>query len=437
MTVPNVAACYFCLGEEADEEGNLPVRDCSCRGDSAGFAHLSCLAQYAEQKSKQASDGEMAAFSNPWRYCNNCKQPFENQLSVDLASAFVEFAQATYGHEGNNKWDKLRVMESLRLKIVALTKCKSFKERMKTINNLLSTIDQTKKDYKMSRWIHMPKDSEEYQYYRLLCGNYEAFAYDYLGIAAYTNEGAEIAIAHFKKARAIYNLVDMVDGVQYMENKIATTTVNIEAVVNDQNRKSVLEIATNNYENELKRFAMNSTDAILSGLNYARALRIDNHCIESERLVTKLAAISRRVHGPEHKTTMKADEVLKEFKKRYVIVLPDIVLPEIKQFQALRYENEGEICVVQGPVTTPRMIEDERVYNVEWNLVIPNIGCVVICHGLVSAPHLNGEVGDVRNTKVNINGLRVGVFFEKKSLMSALVKPENLRILFKLSCEEK
>jgi hypothetical protein len=39
----------FCLGEEADEVGNLPVRDCSCRGDS-GFAHLDCLVKYAEQK---------------------------------------------------------------------------------------------------------------------------------------------------------------------------------------------------------------------------------------------------------------------------------------------------------------------------------------------------------------------------------------------------
>jgi hypothetical protein len=172
-------------------------------GDSAGFAHLSCLAQYAEQKSKQASDGEMAAFSNPWRYCNNCKQPFENQLSVDLASAFVEFAEATYGRDGNNKYDKMKVMESLRLNIVALLMLNDFSndvadEKRRIINHLLSMVDQTKKDYKMSRWIHMPKDSEEYQYYRLLCGNYEAFAYDYLGIAAYTNEGAEIAIAHFK-----------------------------------------------------------------------------------------------------------------------------------------------------------------------------------------------------------------------------------------------
>ena len=128
--------------------------------------------------------------------------------------------------------------------------------------------------------------------------------------------------------------------------------------------------------------------------------------------------------------------MLKEFKKRYVIVLPDIVLPEIKQFQALRYENEGEICVVQGPVTTPRMIEDERVYNVEWNLVIPNIGCPVICHGLVSASHLNGKPGEVRNLKHNEPDIRCAVYFEKKSLKSALVKPENLRVAFELPDEK-
>ena len=43
MTIPIGAACYFCLGEEVDEKGKPLVRNCSCRGDSAGFAHLSCL----------------------------------------------------------------------------------------------------------------------------------------------------------------------------------------------------------------------------------------------------------------------------------------------------------------------------------------------------------------------------------------------------------
>jgi hypothetical protein len=89
----------------ADEEGMPLVRDCSCRGDSAGFAHFSCLTTYAEQKSKAASHGDMKTFVKPWNKCNNCKQPFQGQLTVDLASSFVSFAEATYGHPDNNKMD--------------------------------------------------------------------------------------------------------------------------------------------------------------------------------------------------------------------------------------------------------------------------------------------------------------------------------------------
>ena len=56
MEFSDVASCYICLDEGPDEAGKPLVRDCSCRGDTAGFAHLSCIIEYAEQKSKQAAD---------------------------------------------------------------------------------------------------------------------------------------------------------------------------------------------------------------------------------------------------------------------------------------------------------------------------------------------------------------------------------------------
>jgi hypothetical protein len=52
--IPEGAMCFICLGEGDDDEGGPLVRDCSCRGDSAGFAHLSCIIQYAEQKSNSS-----------------------------------------------------------------------------------------------------------------------------------------------------------------------------------------------------------------------------------------------------------------------------------------------------------------------------------------------------------------------------------------------
>jgi hypothetical protein len=36
------------------------------------------------------------------------KQPFQGQLSIDESSACVSFAEATHGHVGNSKWDKLK-----------------------------------------------------------------------------------------------------------------------------------------------------------------------------------------------------------------------------------------------------------------------------------------------------------------------------------------
>ena len=149
------------------------VRDCSCRGDSAGFAHLSCLTKYAEQRCKRAVEVDYEAFREPWKICNNCKQPFQNQLAIDLASAFVSFAESTYGHVGNSKWDKLKVMESLHHKILMLAVHGNEADRTEKtllINQLLDRIAQTKKELNMSRWIHKPHDSEEYKYYIMLCG---------------------------------------------------------------------------------------------------------------------------------------------------------------------------------------------------------------------------------------------------------------------------
>jgi hypothetical protein len=118
-----------------------------------------------------AREGDTAAFfAEPWEICNNCKQPFQCQLSIDLSSAFVSFAESTYSHPGNSKWDKLKVMESLRSKIrvmftLCIIKVGKFDPNMKVevfspkidrtevsfiIDELILIVDQTKKDLKMN-----------------------------------------------------------------------------------------------------------------------------------------------------------------------------------------------------------------------------------------------------------------------------------------------
>jgi len=193
------------------------------------------------------------------------------------------------------------------------------------------------------------------------------------------------------------------------------------------NASTLLKGARYNYEYLLKICGLTSEATLGSGSIYVTKLVQKHHGIEAERLIVKLAASSHRAHGPGHNCSISLDEKVKECKSRYVIVMPDD-----KPFQALRYENDGEICVVTGPIKQPRLEDDERIFHVVNNLVIPAKGCPVICHGLVSASYLNGELGEVRD----ISNLRFEIHFEKTNLKPALVKLENLRISFELPSEE-
>ena len=77
MTVHPHVGFVICLCDEPDDNGKLPVRDCSCRGDSAGYAHLSCLVKYAQTKSTEISNkspaiGNVEDFFKAWKKCPNC-----------------------------------------------------------------------------------------------------------------------------------------------------------------------------------------------------------------------------------------------------------------------------------------------------------------------------------------------------------------------------
>ena len=45
--------CYTCLDGGNETEGPLR-RDCACHGDNVGYAHLSCLVQYARSERMEA-----------------------------------------------------------------------------------------------------------------------------------------------------------------------------------------------------------------------------------------------------------------------------------------------------------------------------------------------------------------------------------------------
>jgi hypothetical protein len=96
----------------ATMEGTPLVRDCSCRG-LAGFAHLACIAKAAKHKCRLAAAEDVTAFVELWQNCPGCKQQYMNQLSINLADAFIAFAETSYWHLGNGMWDKMKVMAAI------------------------------------------------------------------------------------------------------------------------------------------------------------------------------------------------------------------------------------------------------------------------------------------------------------------------------------
>ena len=104
-------------------------------------------------------------------------------------------------------------------------------------------------------------------------------------------------------------------------------------------------------------------------------------------------------------------------------------------FQAVRYEEEGEKLVVQGPITTPRKVEGEEMLTIAPDDIFGLVqGTPVICTGLKQQTHLNGKIGDVRSRGEDCDCYLV--YFEDEGLDPQPVRAKFLRILFELPEKE-
>lgn len=489
------ASCWICLEEEPDDEGKPPVRDCSCRGDAAGYAHLSCLTEYAKMKSMGAK-GPKDDSERAWHICPNCNTQYQNQVRIDLSSAFLAFAETAQGRDIVEIMDALRVyiesisdvlMERTHFMRIPLSRSGGDNDELSTANTalrvdaenllkrFLSLALQERKDNKaiLARWAHMPAASQEYQLYKV-CMGWEAFAYERLGLMYnldHTRESWESAVKHWKRARVIFK---MIGEHQSILNLVTENLALARDRLNkpDERSHSAVRISKSQkdmYEYNIQQFGENDDRTIFSGISHAENLLNDRCHVEAQRFATKISATSRQVLGPDHEYTKRADEITSRCKERFAVVLTSRPLksssfcemmrmwmkmkmnkPSFKEFQLLRYDEDEDVFIMMGPVKNPREVVEEVEYRFPWDQVIPKLGWPVVCHGLQSSPHLNGELGEVKHfynakTKLFIEPklilltficerqwFRAMVHFMDKSLQPVTVKLENLRIVFDL-----
>ena len=250
----------------------------------------------------------------------------------------------------------------------------------------------------------------------------QALAYQQLGHitleGAQTKDDALKAMKYFGEYRDISKLIDNSTGVMTAEKNIALAG---SKMANLGKSKSKINIFKTKDEKA-------NMSAIRDGVSLAMDLKKIHRSIQAERMLTTLTATGKRVLGEEHSLTKRAEKDLKQYQVRYVQFKSQY---EGKQFQALRYEEDGKKCVVQGPVTKPRKIKDEETMTVATADIKPVLGTPVVCHGLKDLSFLNGKIGDLQ-ARGEESDDSYKVHFEDKKILPAEVKLENLRIVFEL-----
>lgn len=190
------------------------------------------------------------------------------------------------------------------------------------------------------------------------------------------------------------------------------------------------------YNDKIHKRGEDDALTIKAGVELAEKLHNSHHGIEAERLLTKLVETSSRVHGISHECTQRVVSILTGVQVRGVLI-------EFKDerkkgwYQALGYEDDGERCIVQGPMSEdspygPRNLEEEQKFSVPSKQILAATGTPVICHGLRcrSNSHLNGKIGDV--SYYDAKHSKCVIDFEEEGLEPALVNVTNFRILFDL-----
>ena len=337
-------------------------------------------------------------------------------------------------------WNHLESEPSLRREADLLTK------------KFMSMAVQMRKDLQMDSWLHEPKSSWKFSMYKEV-RSVEAFGYYQLAQLRGDDpkKADEVSIGYYEKAKVLRNLIGDTALAKSIESTIAavktgfggegkavTRTKDGVSVIAEggENKASYLERSREIYQLSIQNDGEGSEITIKKGAVLAKVLSLSNRRIEGERLAAKLVKTGRLVHGIDHECTEFAQDILEECKQRFVAVNSPGLMG--KNFLFLRYEDNGEKCVVQGPMagTKAESPDEEMTYTYPSFVVIPKMSCPVFCRGLQKASHLNGMLGEVRGIgKDKVGAIRYEVHFDQ-SIKPVLIKPANLRICLELPNEE-
>mmetsp|Transcript_7831 Transcript_7831/g.14074 ORF Transcript_7831/g.14074 Transcript_7831/m.14074 type:complete len:169 (+) Transcript_7831:3-509(+) len=148
----------------------------------------------------------------------------------------------------------------------------------------------------------------------------EGFVYNGLGFIALgeeTKESIKTAVEYFGKHRDISKAIGNDVGVNVAEQNIVLAK-SIYGGGSKVCNEETLEKSQEWYKHLVEKYGEESQTTVTSGMNLAVKLDETNRAIEAERLRTKLAAVCKRVYGPDHGLTKEAESDLQASKVKLI-----------------------------------------------------------------------------------------------------------------------
>ena len=299
-----VPHCWICHEEGTNELGEPLRRDCSCRGCDAGYAHLSCLVEYAKHQTEEWDGHDLNELFKIWSDCLTCKQRHQNELRVELAIEFLSFVETNYSD------DQGMIVAALYEKLLSLermidthkNRCTPLaRQEIKDIANKIFSIT----DLMKTKQCHL-----------LYLSSTEALTHNSLGRIALeegTEDSVHEALSHFEKYRDLSILLGL------RPDRVAEAEYNIsvakEECGEDISIEKKVELSQKLYDVRLKSNGEGDIFALNVGTLLAKDLLNAYRLAEAESLLLKLATVSKQVHGADHSAFKKIHSVQRRLRK--------------------------------------------------------------------------------------------------------------------------
>ena len=428
---PPTASCYICLENSADSSIDQPLlRNCACRGD-AGWAHITCLAEFAASKVTEAQreQDHSVHIASFWADCILCKTQYMQNMGLAMAEAFVN----QYEHLPDTdprRSSSLYALASSRDDVGDYDGAIELYERLLQMCNFLAT-----------KGTDMRKQ--------------EGDIFGKMGAVLMRADRLDDALPILERLRELWvaEYGPNSPNVKITNRMIDRTKERIEILGGrgHQKRDSAAELVEERERFRENQECVDIRHRLFVHLRLVYALKSDGRHQESMEELEKLVVESRQILGPDHPDTQNYENEAVKYRQRMLQLETPMASNSSSAAGAATSQKKDVWAVIDYEKKSAihgRRVKvlkatknDAGVYicqikndkgvsskvKVAQNQFILEKGTTIMVHGLVSSTNLNGSIGIIRSFHKEKCRYAISVG-KKKTAVS--IKPSNLNVVF-------